>query len=80
MDFLRLEMVPRQSPRRTTVHLHNLLETQGVKKCLRLLGQRAFVGSPCVDFLLDFSVEEGLVEACKNRRCQQKAYFSLETV
>lgn len=42
--------------------------------------QKAFVDSPCVDFLLDFSVEKELEEARKNRRCQQRAYFSLETV
>lgn len=42
--------------------------------------QKAFVDSPCVDFLLDFLVEKELEEARKNRRCQQRAYFSLETV
>lgn len=69
-------MAPGLSPRRRAVHLNNWFEMQGVKKCLRLLGQRTFVGSPRVDFL----IEKGLEESCKNRKCQQKAYFSLKAV
>lgn len=33
---------------------------------------------PLLDFLLNFSVEKGLEEAFKNRKCQQKAYFLLK--
>lgn len=58
MDFSGLGEVPRQSPRRRAVYLHNPAETRLVKKHFGLLVQRTLMGSPSVDFS-DFSVERG---------------------
>ena len=74
MDFSGLGGVPRHSPRRRAVYLHNLSETHHVKKHCGLLVQRTLMGSPCVDFL-DFSVEKGLEESHKNRRPSKKLLF-----
>lgn len=79
MDFSGLRGVPRQSPRRRAVYLHNPSETHHVKKHFGLLVRRTLMGSPCVDSL-DFSVKKGLEEAHKNRRPQQEASFWLVAV
>lgn len=68
MNFSELRRVTRQSPGRRAVYLHKLSETDHVKKHFGLLVQKRRMGSPNVDFFLDFSVEQGSEKVHKTRR------------